>query len=498
MSGWRILVIDDEASADESKGLKRSETYLLLEKEKIADRPIKVVFAESLGDAENKIRTECFQLAMIDVVLQGWHDNKGEGFERLLLEARKRMSVAVVSSQWDGSSIGIVRRVLGNHPDCDVRLLLRWDDLETEETRNLIVFQMQNQIYKDQNYAPLQLQEPTKIRILHISDLHFGSSTKETLHNLEKKKIATTIKRHWKGGPDFIAVTGDVSNTGHPDDYALAEKWLEWLANEFGWRLPTKRILLIPGNHDVSIPIAVSRQIRVLGERKIAFDGDVDKDELGVSAFSWGPFQDFAEKITGGDKWRRRPFGHWVDTDYRHYGIVFSGVNTCSEVDENGWPTRKIGKSALEAIGKKIAGVVHSSPEDNILSIILAHHSPVMYDIDQPIDNPQDVKECLIEIDELEEKERPSLLILHGHAHKRTSYLCDGQTLVVCAPTPSPRPGREQDNARGFTLIELPRNEHGVKGAKVFSYIVDGGKFIITPELNYSCNKGQWMKKIQK
>lgn len=497
MSAWRLLIIDDEASSDLSKRLPRSENYALLREERIAGEPLEVVFAENLADATAKIERDHFHLAIIDVVLQKWGDKDGDGFEKLLLSARSRMSVAVISSQWDVSSIGLLRRTLENHPTCDVRLLLRWRDLTEQQTRTVIAFQVQQQIYRDQNCLSLQRDGANPLRILHISDLHFGAS-KQTLPNLDKRRLTTIVKRHWKEGPDFLAVTGDVANSGHPGDYGLALEWFQWLAAEFKWELPTRRILLVPGNHDVSIPLAAGR-IASIRDKKVLFDGDVDVNELGLAAYAMTPFQDFAQRISSADGWGKRPFGHWIETAYRHYGVVFAGLNSCGDIDREAWPKRQINRDNLRLVEDEIVKTVTSSGGRPLLSVVLAHHSPLNYaTVDQPIENVSDVEEHLIRMDRIEDGHSPPLLVLHGHAHKRNAFMYDSGSLIVSAPTPSPRAGREPDNARGFTMIELGKDQGQINQAKVFSYIFDNDEWLATPEVIYGLANGNWTKQAKK
>ena len=78
------------------------------------------------------------------------------------------------------------------------------------------------------------------MRIAHLSDIHFGCECKpavaEALAWLHRKK------------PDLIAITGDITRGGAPEEFAAAKAWVD--------ALPSAP-LLTPGNHDVpyySIP----------------------------------------------------------------------------------------------------------------------------------------------------------------------------------------------------------------------------------------------------
>ncbi len=146
------------------------------------------------------------------------------------------------------------------------------------------------------------------------------------------------------------------------------------------------------------------------------------------------------------------------------------------------------------SLEKKVLELKNKEPDINFLNILLSHHSPVLYQTEEAIENSHEVIQHLIESEYIKENERPPLLILHGHAHQRDSYVYDNRALVISAPTPSPRPKREDDNARGFTLIELKKNNYGIEGADVLSYIFDGRHLHPTLKNKYVCDKEQWRK----
>ena len=125
MDNIRILIIDDETGETEKKD-DRTKSYLVLEKHEISNRPIKLDFATSLEDAAIKIENGSYQLALIDVILHKWGDRNGEGFKTLVIKASKRMPIAIVSSQWDASSMTYVRQIFQNDAaEIDVRIRRR-------------------------------------------------------------------------------------------------------------------------------------------------------------------------------------------------------------------------------------------------------------------------------------------------------------------------------------------------------------------------------------
>lgn len=487
MNEWQILVIDDETG----RANDRTDTYRLLEKETIDGRPLQVTFTKSLTDAKARIQRKHFHIALIDVVLEYWGDKNGEGFEMLLKAAAERMPVAIVSSQWDDTSVPYVRRALTNNADCDVRLLLRWRDLEHQETRNLVVLQMQKEIYRLHGYEALTRSGSDAVRILHLSDLHFGSD-KCTLAGAELNRVVDTIRLKWGDGPDFIVVTGDIASTGHPSEYTSAIEWFQKLAERLEWDIPSRRFLLVPGNHDFSIPLAAARRIGLGNKKKLNLDATIDPKCLGLAAFAMTPFQAFAEELTGrSDIWRHAPFGHWMETAYRHQGVVFSGFNTSRPVVTSPFPQRWIEEKDITDVDDALKNIdeTDSTPP---LHVTLAHHSPVRSDADQPIDNSVAFRRHLVETRAIPH------LIFHGHEHKRDIRLYDGKTLVVAAPTPTQREkNRPPDNARGFTMVELARVGFSVNGSSVFSYILDADCWNLTEPKCYTYASGAGFSEVK-
>lgn len=101
------------------------------------------------------------------------------------------------------------------------------------------------------------------MKIMHISDLHISREMHhlvESTHSVEQLRGIQTIFE--EEGPDYLVVTGDITDLG---DFQSLVNAREWLFNtvpiggeaRIGLNSPLDRIFLIPGNHDafnVSIP----------------------------------------------------------------------------------------------------------------------------------------------------------------------------------------------------------------------------------------------------
>lgn len=96
--------------------------------------------------------------------------------------------------------------------------------------------------------------------ILHLSDLHFGPGSidkTERSPDLQFARLKAVLERD-AISPDFIVITGDLSWSGHCNEYRLVERFLEnlviWYAKfrKIDELEARRRILLLPGNHDAA------------------------------------------------------------------------------------------------------------------------------------------------------------------------------------------------------------------------------------------------------
>ena len=97
-----------------------------------------------------------------------------------------------------------------------------------------------------------------RLRLLHISDIHSRGS-RETEAWRRRRVLGDGFWRNLDdlqsdGAFDLICFTGDLGDRGQPDEYATVGKFLSELLERLG--LPKDRLFLVPGNHDISRPVA--------------------------------------------------------------------------------------------------------------------------------------------------------------------------------------------------------------------------------------------------
>lgn len=110
------------------------------------------------------------------------------------------------------------------------------------------------------------------IKILHLSDLHFGTSKQAELwssqlvedlcQNLEINKL------------DALIISGDIANKSTPEEYNTAKQFL----NEFFRDFPLKpeQIIIVPGNHDLNWDL--SKKAYTLKDKEDCKPDELKKD----------------------------------------------------------------------------------------------------------------------------------------------------------------------------------------------------------------------------
>jgi 3',5'-cyclic AMP phosphodiesterase CpdA len=98
------------------------------------------------------------------------------------------------------------------------------------------------------------------ISILHLTDLHAGpgefrdEDMKTQVPSAERQKALARMTAYLRAlpkVPDYAVITGDLTIAGNPKGFEKVRQWLDECINE-GLLPPAERILVVPGNHDVT------------------------------------------------------------------------------------------------------------------------------------------------------------------------------------------------------------------------------------------------------
>jgi 3',5'-cyclic AMP phosphodiesterase CpdA len=241
------------------------------------------------------------------------------------------------------------------------------------------------------------------------SDLNFKQLTGYGNWLLKRRRVHDPAAlRRIVGDPkitpvDHIAITGDLSNIAHPDEFKQARQWLAGIG-------PDHDITAIPGNHDVYIPGGVER---MRGQLEAFMRGDD-----GESTF---PFL------------RRRAKVAIV--------AINSGVPTLPFM-----ATGRAGGQQLE----RLASLLSALERKKMFRVVLIHHPPT---------GDVSPRKKLIDADAFNAviAERGAELVLHGHNHLQELHWLGGpagHVPTIGVPSASGAPGRAR-NAAAYNLYRI-------------------------------------------
>lgn len=199
--------------------------------------------------------------------------------------------------------------------------------------------------------------------ILHLSDLHFGNSTrykspaayqtflKKTQEDLDSLK-ARGVK------PNIITVTGDLTEKGQKDQFKLARKFLDGLTKHM--HIPKENVILVPGNHDVNWDLCKGARLTAKGKGAKFEPPYFEK---------LGNFKDFFDEVfNGAHEFSPKLYQVY---DLSQYGLLVAGFNSCvkeSDQDHYGW----IG---LDQVNKVCLECDRIASASRLLRIAIMHHN---------------------------------------------------------------------------------------------------------------------------
>lgn len=462
-----VIVIDDQLP-DRRKGYE-----LLAEKTKLVPGfEVSFDFVETPNQLLLMTKKNHYAAAIVDAVLD---DNwPGYTLTKALHDLGDEIPIALLSGRWDLTNAEQIDEAW-KKPNC--RTFLHWRDINPEGNGQIdyAVRAFVSMIADKENLdTQLNLGPDEPIRILHISDVQTGGYDDKSL-KLEASRCADHILQHWsESRPTFVAFTGDVSEHGNPAQYTAAKDWIKYFFARLRLgNIPARTLLYVPGNHDVNLPLAAAARIKLgpdkkTGELGMTISPTIQQAELVDYAYT--PFLNFLKEITDCPMLRRHTYDNsmaWVESRFRHLGIVFYGLNTAQPANSYGLPSREVSSNALAMIGEELEKVVTGVGGKLPLVIGLGHHCPVSASADNAVDNPE-------EFEKFFRGRVKTGLFLHGHSHDHalTYFSSDGLRIVrSCATTLTKKEeARPKDSLRGFNLLELARKDHEVVSLSACSF----------------------------
>ncbi len=250
-------------------------------------------------------------------------------------------------------------------------------------------------------------------RLLHLSDLHFSTQDQATIFYAQ---LAADLREQGVNTLDVLVVSGDLGNRADPKEYDAARQFLERLISGFG--LSARQVVLVPGNHDVSWPLAEAAyvlrkrsQVRgpVIPGTFVEHGADVLEvrdDDLYRQRFQ--PFADLYRQIKGSE----------YPLDYADQGtlddpagtdLLILGLNSAWEIDHH---YRDRASIDSESLARALLKLPTTIPQHQ-LRIAVFHH-PIHSSEDSRLRDPAFLQQLAV---------HGFRLVLHGHVHSADAEL---------------------------------------------------------------------------
>jgi CheY-like chemotaxis protein len=157
-----------------------------------------------------------------------------------------------------------------------------------------------------------------EVTFLHLTDTHFGKTEPDYL-NVDAIARGAAKSRLVA---DFLLWTGDISNTGAPHEFGLAEKFLIDLKGA-GVLTHNAPISMVPGNHDLCWPLALSSRLKKdQGESEWKWEMTRSTINNDLWKFGFRPYADFFENLVDADEPQKSGDGfRWLD-QWAHRGFA--------------------------------------------------------------------------------------------------------------------------------------------------------------------------------
>lgn len=263
------------------------------------------------------------------------------------------------------------------------------------------------------------------MKIAHLSDLHIGIS------NYHNEKIEKIIKSISEQNVEHLVITGDLTNSGSPEEF---EKIVEILCRYSFYS--AERLTVIPGNHDLYSPFfreflsfrTVYRSVKkIIAFLRFHFLYTKKKYLNDVNTFNSYFKETFKSAAVDGINRGGYPFVKILNDKVALIGIDSNSLP--SFIKNPGCSTGEITRKAFKALNQ-----IFINPQvKNKIKIVLIHH--YLHPTDTFIGKRKFFRFIQLynreELVELFDKYEVNL-VLHGHFHVSNKYwLVDHKVMVL-------------------------------------------------------------------
>lgn len=302
------------------------------------------------------------------------------------------------------------------------------------------------------------------VRILHISDIHFGCRDDTGSQPRVLEALVAAISKE-KLKINCVVFTGDLAQSGAPSEFQQGQDWLVSLCEG----LQTDCVL-VPGNHDVQRSRAKEKELRSAYNDQLAFgrwQGEIYKDSPHLSAYLDWFRQLKAEFPLFLNNWDTNPAIDLVElktqSGYCNFICLNTALLSCGDDDE-----KKLCVD-IKALNSALKGAIAET------SFVLAvGHHPT----DQLADwNRTEVEKILAQLS-------GPHVYLHGHLHDlqhQSEYSSSGAGYFRAAAGAA-YPGAKYP--KQFSILDLDSTNQKIH-TQVFVFNESGGDWVVDNKLSH-------------
>jgi len=473
---YKIMIIDDARD-------RREEDYIKV----FSGSDFEPLFIWSRREFEQNRETPVDGY-VLDILLNtgDWGDtNAAELLKETIQFAPRPAPVFLVSQLWGDEKVLKCLKQAGES-SAKVVQYLAWSEFQQatgdddsaanrmDALRNKLLFEL-DRWHGRSSFRP---KPDETIRLLLLADVQFGDPSTDPKATFSEHWIAHALKKD-NLLPDIVVVAGDISHSGRPDQFALAEERLNidlmgqlWGSHNIDNM--RDRIVISPGNHDVNLRFSACDN-RKFNIKSTMFEDDPNPmcwsgsiPFLRHHDYALEPFRRFAHRLT-----RDRNFEHstslsWVDRRFLHCGIRFFNLNSVADLSSTMPNSASFSETALREINRSL----DDSDPESIFSIAVSHHGlrpDGASTSDTEVSNWLSLGRDIFSMHKIR-------LWLYGHYHEFEARSLNSKPFdttplwLVQAPT-----SRISRTTRGFCLIELCRKFGKVTDAFVNHYVLEHG-----------------------
>ena len=243
------------------------------------------------------------------------------------------------------------------------------------------------------------------LRILHLSDVHFGEPS---AHPLRKRILDGLIEaaHSEKTAPSICVFSGDLAWSGEDGQFREGEVWLQQLLRP--WR--DTKLLIVPGNHDVDqSPSAIPKKRSTPAEKqRERISKQVETDELPHlrTFFDWHADAKKRNALPLLSDWEASRTGFFCSEKIDGVNICFVGVNSAVM---SGRLKIKTEDGSLYVHEASIERLMKSASLHDGLNIAIIHH---------PLEALLNWNKQFVETRLKKPGRHGAHLVLNGHRHQ--------------------------------------------------------------------------------